>query len=85
MVLWIERVFLSRRAVHQHIGVQLPDPGECGEWGFFRGFFQISLYGLHSHILIKQKYYLQKLSNRTKEEAFFFGSIFRLYEIFVHK
>lgn len=24
-------VFVSRRAVHQHISVQLPDPGECGE------------------------------------------------------
>lgn len=25
-------VFLSRRAVHQHFCVQLPDPGECGEF-----------------------------------------------------
>lgn len=81
-----ECVFLSRRAVHQHIGVQLPGPGECGEWGFFRGFSQIPLFDLHTHILINQKDYLRKLSNRTKEEAlFFFGSIFRLIEIFVHK
>lgn len=28
-------VSLSRGAVHQHISVQLPDPGECGERGFF--------------------------------------------------
>lgn len=44
-------VFLSRRAVHQHICVQLPDPGECGKWGFFflRRCCTISPHSLHMH------------------------------------
>ena len=28
-------VFSFRRVVHQHFCVQLPDPGECGECGYF--------------------------------------------------
>lgn len=51
--MWMHPVFfLSRGAIHQHIGVQLPDPGECGEWDVFFLWDAVTLHCLSMHTFV---------------------------------